>query len=219
MTKRLLVRLAAGVAGGLLALGASAPAYASGPALHVDHQNRTAASFGDQDCEDRFFEARPADHDGWHFVLPEGNADFVSLTLDFQTPAGTESIVIPEQDGLIREDQPKHAYLFTPAGWTLLDGVAEVTTAVGPADQFFNVSHTCPGDAGGPGPTAVPSSAPPAAPTTEPEVPGEVDQLGLPVTGMQVGGMVLLGSGLLAGGIAMLAVRRRRSAASLADED
>ena len=57
-------------------------------------------------------------------------------------------------------------------------------------------------------PTSVPAGASTSAPATPPasERPG----IGLPVTGAQVGGMVLLGTGLLAGGFAMLAVRRRR---------
>jgi LPXTG-motif cell wall-anchored protein len=46
---------------------------------------------------------------------------------------------------------------------------------------------------------------------------GEDDNGSLPVTGMQVGGLVALGAGLLAAGIVMLAVRRRRDLPGLTD--
>jgi LPXTG-motif cell wall-anchored protein len=61
-----------------------------------------------------------------------------------------------------------------------------------------------PETASSPGPTVSPTVTPVTPPASE--RPG----IGLPVTGAQVGGMVLLGTGLLAGGFAMLAVRRRR---------
>jgi hypothetical protein len=83
--------------------------------------------------------------------------------------------------------------------------------------------------AGTPGPTAAPPAGPPApapsriiqtvspapagsaapAPAAEDPPPPDEDLPGLAFTGAQVGGMVVLGSGLLSAGVAMVAVRRR----------
>jgi LPXTG-motif cell wall-anchored protein len=57
----------------------------------------------------------------------------------------------------------------------------------------------------------------PTAPAGEPtpDQSGDKGRGGLPVTGAQVGGMAVLGAGLLAAGIALLAVRRRRDLSDL----
>ncbi|SCL31331.1 hypothetical protein [Micromonospora inyonensis] len=47
--------------------------------------------------------------------------------------------------------QLKHAYLFTPAGWTLVTGTASVTGE----GSTFNLSHTCAGQ-----PSATPTPTP-----------------------------------------------------------
>ena len=61
--------------------------------------------------------------------------------------------------------------------------------------------------AGAPAPTLSAEAAPlPQTPTDQKPGTGE---RGLPVTGAQIGGLVVLGGGLIAAGIAMLAVRRR----------
>ena len=58
---------------------------------------------------------------------------------------------------------------------------------------------------GTPAPAA--PSTPASAPPPGPEQPAPDEERGLPVTGAQVGGMVVLGGGLIAAGIAMVAVR------------
>lgn len=94
---------------------------------------------------------------------------------------------------------------------------AEPTPSPGPSPvQTPQVDPTppesAPGTAPGPSPAADPqpsADAPAAGPgdSTPPET--SDNRRGLPVTGAQVGGMVVLGGGLIAAGIAMLAVRRR----------
>jgi LPXTG-motif cell wall-anchored protein len=67
-------------------------------------------------------------------------------------------------------------------------------------------------------PTPTPSvTSTPTAPAGEPtpDQSGDKGRGGLPVTGAQVGGMAVLGAGLLAAGIALLAVRRRRDLSDL----
>ncbi|HLU32726.1 MAG TPA: LPXTG cell wall anchor domain-containing protein [Natronosporangium sp.] len=63
--------------------------------------------------------------------------------------------------------------------------------------------------AASPGSTATPTPAEPPSPPPGEQPPEPDGRKGLPVTGAQVGGMVVLGGGLIAAGIAMVAVRRR----------
>lgn len=218
MRKRQFARIAvaAGVVGGALAVTVATPASAAGPSLTPDHTNRGADSFTSQNCDDEHFADRQVTEDGWRFFLPEGTADLVSLTVEFETGAGVYSVVVPAEAGLLDPADSKAAYLTTPAGWTLLGGTAEVGIGIGPAEQVLMVDYTCPGEPVSGPPTSTPVTPEPSA--TAPAPPVEQSRRGLPVTGMQVGAMVLLGSGLLAGGIAMLTVRRRRLAADLLDE-
>jgi hypothetical protein len=81
-----------------------------------------------------------------------------------------------------------------------------------------------PGPTGGTAAPTVPAGAtPPAAtatvpPEAEEPPPPDEDLPGLAFTGAQVGGMVVLGTGLLSAGVAMLAVRRRRTFPDLIDD-
>jgi LPXTG-motif cell wall-anchored protein len=232
------VRLGAVAAGGVLALAVAAPAYATdGPAeLNPDHQGSMAGD-ADQDCTGPLEDVGEGE-DGWHFVLPNASGDgFISLTLQFTDDEGSPVVVIidstdpdnpstgPGWEGFIdnagASGADKHAYVITEAGWELTDGTAQVMNAA--EDAFFNLSHAC---AGKPGeePSPSPSPSEPAPSETPPgeTPPGEDDddeKPGLPVTGLQTGGLVALGVALLAGGAAMLVVRRRRDLAGLVEAD
>ncbi|GIJ52427.1 hypothetical protein Val02_93130 [Virgisporangium aliadipatigenens] len=140
-----------------LLLGAAAPTTVP---LHDAHRGAVAGTFGDRSCAQIPGGASPGT-DGWVFVLPRNDADFVSLTLAFRTGAGTTATVRvpdasdPYPDGITTNGTSK-AWVQVPAGWLLLDGSAEVS---GPTKApFFNLTHTCPGS-----PEASPR--PPASPT------------------------------------------------------
>lgn len=120
----------------------------------------------------------------------------------------------------------KHLYVFTLVGWTLTGGTATVTNASQGAE--FNLSHTCKGTASSSSPSPSTSSSPsatPSAPTSGTPTPGvsESESVpgtsvspspsssgGLPVTGVAWGAMVLTAIALIAAGVGLLAVRRRR---------
>jgi LPXTG-motif cell wall-anchored protein len=236
------VRLGAVAAGGVLALAVAAPAYATdGPvALNPDHQGSTAAGFDDKDCSGPLADVGEGE-DGWHFVLPANSGDdFLELTLQFTDDEDNPVEVVidstdpdnpstgPGWEGFIDNagDSDKHAYLITEAGWTLVDGVAQVSDFVELGQ--FNLSHTCvgkPGEEPSPSPSPsepAPSETPPGETPPGETPPGEDDddeKPGLPVTGLQTGGLVALGVALLAGGAAMLVVRRRRDLAGLVEAD
>lgn len=100
-----------------------------------------------------------------------------------------------------------------PAGWTLTGATAVVT---GTAEKF-NLTHTRPAEGGGESPTPVPSGSvsPSASATPTPGSPG-VSTSGaagggsLPVTGAATVSTAVVGAAMVAGGVALLAVRRRR---------
>lgn len=248
MGKRVLGRLAAVAGGGVLALVMATPGYADSLAgINDDHVPTTAANFSPQECTEPFA-GLPDNVDGWHFVLPsaDGADNFVSLTLTFDTPGGEVVAVIDKRNPHGETDVAlsfgsgwsgyiiatgsgdyRHAYMFTEAGWTLTAGSAMIEEAT----EFgsFNLSHVCAASPGTP-PSEPPASQPPASqpPASEPPasqppatVPPEQegdDEPELPITGLQTGGLVALGVGLLAAGAAMLVVRRRRNPANLVDE-
>ncbi|MCP2325162.1 hypothetical protein HDA40_003669 [Hamadaea flava] len=177
--------------------------------------------------------------DGWHFVLPDSAGDaFVSLSLTFATPDGPVTAAIPgggEDDdpywgvlGAAGGKSNKHAYLLTFSGWTLKGGTAVIQRADGKtyAQDMFNLSHVCAGTptTGTPTPGSSESPKPgesgtPTPGTSESTQPGGGEQTpspstsstgGLPVTGVAWGATVLTAVGLIAAGIALVAVRRRR---------
>lgn len=166
--RRRVARAAVSTAAATACLALATPAWASSTiAINPDHRDETAGGFSTRDCGDPRFADRPADHDGWHFVLPGGKASggFESLTLTFGTGTGEVTVTVPDADDAYpdalypagrNEDRLIHAYLFTPAGWTLLDGSAVITGTAGK----FNLSHTC----GGTAPSQSPSPSP--SPTT-----------------------------------------------------
>ncbi|GIJ28721.1 hypothetical protein Vqi01_38830 [Micromonospora qiuiae] len=251
--RRYVARAAVSGAAATALVALAAPAWASSTvSLHSAHRGSTAAGF-QQECGDKRFAGRPADHDGWHFVLPGGPSagGFESLTLTFDNGSGTVSITVPDATDAYPDalypagGRLIHAYLFTPGGWTLVDGRATIS---GQAERF-NLSHTCAGQPTPASPTPTPTApesptptptapesptptpttpeSPTPTPTTPesptptssvPESPVPSDDTGggggddgkLPVTGAAVTTMALVGVGLVGGGVALVALRRRR---------
>jgi LPXTG-motif cell wall-anchored protein len=198
----------------------------------------TAAGHGDHDCDENFGGGPHAGTDVWVFVLPgnsERTGDFVSVTATFGA-GGT--LTIPADGGAIVTDKgTSKAWITTPAGWTLTGASAVIT---GTATKF-NLTHTCP--AGGGGQTSSPSPSPSGSTSPEtPEAPESPAPTGganggsagggsgtagasngagsgsLPVTGTAVTGLALTGAALVAGGIALLVLRRRRLVFSAGDD-
>jgi LPXTG-motif cell wall-anchored protein len=232
MRKRLLTRLAAAGAGGALALAMATPAFAVGTPEGFNQADDLPITADDgefENCEDtRWAELnQPEDHDGWHFVAGEAGS-FKSIKLTFQmdpeddtSTVSREGFVEPGDPGdfIFQDSGPNlnhHATIFTPAGWLLTDAEAELSGA-----EFFVLSSTCAG-VPGPDPTPTPTPTPTTPPSEEEEEdpredPKEEDEDPdeLPVTGAQLGGLLVLAGGLLAAGVAMLFVRRRQSLANL----
>jgi LPXTG-motif cell wall-anchored protein len=198
----------------------------------------TALEFGGGDDCIGPLAGLPDGVDGWHLVLPSSSGDnFVSLTLTFSKPGGgTATAVITSTNssapstgagwsGYIDNagGSDKHAYVFTDAGWTLTAGEAIVTGDVGKHPQFV-LSHTC-ADTGSSTPPSNPPSDGGSSPSDGGSTPGGGSSSGggsdtgggLPITGTAVGGMVVVGIGLLAAGVALMAVRRRRDLSDLTD--
>lgn len=227
--------VAVAAAGGMTLMAASA-AWAATETIPLKstHQGQTAES-GDWDifepsCPvDEFNDhAVPAGFDGWHFVTPSG--EFQTLYFTFEDLAGDSVEITIDQTGAtpytgwIRADLGKHAYLFTPAGWTLLTGNADIA---GAQHSDFNVSHTCVGVPSTVPPTATESPSPDVTPSegmvttppgqTTPPAVDETEKPFLPVTGAQLGGLVVLGIGLLGGGGALMFLRRRHNLGDLTE--
>lgn len=238
--RRHVARAVVSAAAATTLLAFAAPAWATSTA-ELRQADVLAGKFTNQDCADKRFAGLPDDHDGWHFILPgnkDQSGDFLSLTLTFTNGAQTVEVTIPDdtdpyQDAFYstggRNSQVKHAYLFTPAGWTLVTGTATIS---GEADEF-NLSHTCAGTPSTPTPSASPTPSTSVEPTPGESVsptPGESTSPtpgesvgptispspaggtggGLPLTGAAATTMALLGVGLIGGGATLIALRRRR---------
>lgn len=133
--------------GGVVALAVPAAATTTAD-LFGPHKNQTAESHGSiGSCPDL-----EQGQDGWHFVLRGNSTTFVSLTASFDSNGDTVAdtdVSAPGPDGTVGPPTAKHAYVYTPAGWTLVDATAQVNGT----ERIFNLSHTCPGDGtGNPGP-------------------------------------------------------------------
>jgi hypothetical protein len=222
----------------------------AGPALAVNatipikaaQVPTTAVGFPTHECTDNQLPQKPGE-DGWHFVLPSGSPEpavFVEVRLTFEDEGGAEHQVT----ATIGNPTAKHAIVYTPAGWTLIGGAADISGQLEGKPSEFNLSHTCPASAspspsasptGSPtgSPTASPTGSPTVTPTGSPTVsggpsdtpPGSVTPSTspappgqLPVTGLAIGGIVLTGFGLVGAGAAMRALRRRDPAAAESSE-
>ncbi|MFG3555414.1 LPXTG cell wall anchor domain-containing protein [Micromonospora sp. NPDC047557] len=187
--RRSLTRAAVRTAAATAVLAIASPAWASSIVpLNPAHAGATAGTF-QQECQDPRFGTRPTNQDGWHFVLPTKRAgDFQSLTLTFKDTAGVSVTVTvpnpadPYTDFLSAngggDKQVKHAYLFTPAGWTLTGGSAQVS---GEGDKF-NLSHTCAGTGATASPTPTTPITGSPTPTTDSPTP-TVPATSTPTTG------------------------------------
>lgn len=234
MGKTLVARLTAAAAGGILAMAAVAPAFAQDTTtvdINPDHVGATAGDFSPQECDGPFKEVGEGE-DGWHFVLTSYTGDLMGLTMsiDFEDAAGGTVHVDADADDFVKTGSTVHLWLIADAGLTLVGA-----TATGPAGDIgdnsqFNLSHTCPGTPGNGGTPPPDDKTPPPDDKTPPpgengETPppgengegGENGDGGLPVTGMRLGGLLVLGSGLLAAGVAMVAVRRRKDLGELTE--
>jgi LPXTG-motif cell wall-anchored protein len=229
---RLLVTFGAASACVLLVAGTASAAVVV--PLHDAHRDTTAAGFENHSCAQIPGDAAVPGKDGWIFVLPANDADFVSLILQFRTAAGTTTTVtIPNAadqypDGITSNGTSK-AWVLLPAGWTLLDGSAVVSGETKAA--FFNLTHTCPGTpSASPSPSVPPSASQSASasaspsdnaspsgsrspsgsvsPSTEatPSASATTAPAGgsLPKTGAPIGTMVLAGATTFSAGAALL---------------
>lgn len=206
-------------------LAFASPALADGTTvpIHSSHVPTTAADFEKKECTGPF--ADLADNkDGWHFITT-GTASFTSVTLKFDTPGGDVTLTITGTEAAPSSgtgwegwldnagSAEKHAYLITDAGWELLEGSA-VVTGVDEQNQFFNLSHTCAGTPDNPSesPSPSPSRSNPGTPSPDPSVSTSPSDGGgsLPRTGTATGAIVIGGIALVGGGVALLAIRRRR---------
>jgi LPXTG-motif cell wall-anchored protein len=218
----LLARVAAGLAGAGLALTLAAPAAATeeAPPVELDSAyQQTAADEHPQRCAEGTEETDPhvdgvaAGEAGWYFTVSGGEIDILEVRF---APGGDEDGGYEELSGSRGDDDPDNpvifhdagAYVVSPLEWVLVTASATVTGGEAPT---LVVAHTCvvaPEDDAG--------SSAAAGPEDDQAAGGDVgDRRGLPVTGAQVGGLVVLGCGLLSAGFAMTAVRRRRNLSHL----
>ncbi|SCG71846.1 LPXTG cell wall anchor domain-containing protein [Micromonospora coxensis] len=243
--RRHVARAAFSAAAATALLAFAAPAWASSTIpLHTAHKGSTAAGFPTQDCEDERFEDNDLaeNQDGWHFVLPGGkeSGSFETLSLTFTDGTTEVEIKVPDASDAYPDyfystggKNPRviHAYVFTPAGWTLVDGSAVIS---GEAAKF-NLSHTCPGTPSSQSPSPTPSTtASPSPSTSTSPTPGESNTPSesgtptgstspsegtggsgggdgeLPLTGVATTGIAVTGLVLIGGGVALTALRRRR---------
>lgn len=241
MGKRPLVRLATAAAAGLFALAVAAPALATDTTtvpLNDDHKETAAKQFPEHEC-DNIFTALREHEDGWHFVLNQlrdPRSPLVELSLSFRNTDGAPVTINLDNINNFRHRKLPgvrnpvwQLWLVTPAGWTLVDGSVTVQTDALGVNPQFDLSHTCPGEppasqepgpspSGEPTPPASGEPSPPASEEPTTPAPGEEPkEPDLPATGMSLGGLLILSGGLLSAGIALMAVRRRRSLSKLLD--
>jgi LPXTG-motif cell wall-anchored protein len=205
----------------VLGLAVASPAWATTTiSINPGNVPTTAAGYDTHDCDPNFGGGPYADRDVWIFVLPGQSGDFVSVQATFSTPGGSVSLTIDADGGAIVDDKgTSKAWIDTSAGWTLTGATAVIT---GTGDKF-NLTHTCP--AGGdqtssPNPPVSESPSAPSSPSpsgsVSPAAGGETGpgsgagSGGLPVTGPAVTGIAVVGGTLVAGGVALLVLRRRR---------
>lgn len=90
-----------------------------------------------EDCAFPGLPSQTATQWGWHFVLPGGEATFVSLTAEFED-AGT--VTLPGPDGAFVQDG-KGAVIWTATDDTLV--AAEASIEGSTPQGYFVLSHTC----------------------------------------------------------------------------
>lgn len=168
--KQSLMTLGATATAGLIgALALASPAQATEPIdINPDHIGKPATYF-EEGCgtDSQLPDDLGANEDGWVFVLPGGNDDFVSVTVTYADEDGDEHVLDATIVSNGNSGSAKHAYIITPAGWTIV----EASAVIEGDSTFFNVTHTCPGE-----PTENEPSSPgeePSSPSEQPSSPGE----------------------------------------------
>lgn len=125
-------------AASLLLFAGAAPAFAEStysPSLRQELPRTATSEAGGVPQEGREgCPGIPEGKDGWHFVLPGNDADFVKLTVTFE-PGGQQVVTD------FGPPSEKHAYVASEPGARLVAVEAEVT---GGSLEKFNLSHTCP---------------------------------------------------------------------------
>jgi LPXTG-motif cell wall-anchored protein len=200
---------------GLTVLALAVPAWANTtPVLNQTNVYADKNAFGK--CTEK--PNQSPNEDVWVFVWPGNDAgDLLHLTLNFDSNGdGAADAVRTEDDATKTLDNGTAKWsVTTPAGWKLINGTSEVTGTT--SQGKFQLTHSC----GGSTSTTQQPSTPPRDGEGDGEGDGDGDGApgtsvpsnsggGLPVTGAAVGGAVILGMGLVAVGIALIAVRRRR---------
>lgn len=156
----------AGLAG---AMALASPALATETTVDIndDHVGKPATYFEKGCGTDKQLPADlGSDEDGWVFVLPGGNDEFVSVTVTYEDGNGDEHVLEAEIVTNGNSGSAKHAYIITPAGWTIV----EASAVIEGDSKFFNVTHTCPGS---PGEEETTPGEEPSSPGEEPSSPGE----------------------------------------------
>jgi LPXTG-motif cell wall-anchored protein len=211
---RVAVAVGAAVVAGL-AIASPASASTKIP-INPGNVPATASAYGTHDCDKNFGGGPYPDKDVWVFVLPGNGAkvgDFVSVTATF---GANGTLTIPADGGAIVTGKgTSKAWITTPAGWTLTAASATIT---GDADKF-NLTHTCPpsgsGAGGGGGKSkqhkeGSVSKESPSKASESASVERSSSTGGLPVTGTATTNIAVVGGALVAAGIVLLALRRRR---------
>ncbi|MDI1462856.1 LPXTG cell wall anchor domain-containing protein [Catellatospora sp. KI3] len=218
------------VLGAAVALAFATPASANeNIGINPGNVPTTASGFGTHECSANQGGGPFAGYDVWVFNLPSGTPDpgvFVSVTAQFSTPGGDQSITIPtySPSGIVLIGTSK-AWVKLPAGWTLTGATAVISGSKDAKTQFV-LTHTCPGTQSSPnaspsasaGASASASASASATPTPDPSVPGSPSvpvvtpspDDHLPKTGTAVLGITTVGLLLVAGGAALIILQRRR---------
>lgn len=234
MRGRTLARIGLAAGAALIAtFGVIGPAYSietDTVLLNSGQVNKGADDFENK-CDNVPGGTVPAGFDGWVFVLP-GSAgpdggDFVSLTLKFKDAQGEGHDVLIDSGGATidgktvdgglivkanAQDTSK-AWVQIPDGWTIVKGSAEATAKHG---EFFNVTHVCVGGGGGSTPPSSSSSSGSGGDGSSGSSGSSSSSAGgggggsLPTTGAKIGVLVGIGLVLVAGGVGLVALRRRR---------
>lgn len=160
-------------------LAFATPAWAAST-VPLQPSNQTAASFENKECKGLFTRIPPK-QDGWYFSLPS-KGEFLKITLEFSHNGGTETVTVPNPDDEYEDylgdgnlsgapdgnGPTRRAYVFTPAGWTLVSGSADINGAGG----YFELVYTCPATPRPePTPTATATATATATPTPTPTSP------------------------------------------------
>jgi len=123
---------------------------------------------------------------GWHFVLPGGDATFVTLTATFET-AG--EVTLPGPDGMFVQDG-KGAVIYTATDDTLTGAVATIEGTTTQGD--FVLSHTClPVTSPTPSASVTPSASETPSASVTPSVSASASETASATPSVEVSGTVL----------------------------